>query len=197
MAEHRRKLNISGHALAEPTQSPTPPGSSSPLALGEQTSLVDLVPALRAFARSLCGSIDEADDLVRETLIKAIAGLEGLDGSRVRPWIFATMRRVSLARHGGAAPQPHASFGCLSESSATSTPAYMQAGPKIACAIDRLPGPEREATVLVCMLGLSHEDAADICDCDTATIKARIRDARTSMAVLLGAETSAAPEKPN
>jgi len=197
MAEHRRKLTASDPALAEQTQPITYPGGSSLPSSGEQTNLVDLVPALRAFARSLCGSIDEADNLVRETLIKGIADLDGLDGSRVKPWIFATMRRASLARLEGAAPQPRGPASCLSEPFATDTQEQMETGPRIARAIDLLADPERQAIVLVCMLGLSYEDAADICDCDTATIKGRIQNARTRMAVLSGVPTEATPEKSN
>ncbi|RVA37660.1 hypothetical protein EN933_29020 [Mesorhizobium sp. M7A.F.Ca.US.001.01.1.1] len=45
--------------------------------------------------------------------------------------------------------------------------------------MDRLPVLERQATVLVRMIGLSHEDAANICDCDIATIEGRMQRART------------------
>ncbi|RUY20503.1 hypothetical protein EN974_31960 [Mesorhizobium sp. M7A.F.Ca.CA.001.12.2.1] len=50
--------------------------------------------------------------------------------------------------------------------------------------MDRLPVLERQATVLVRMIGLSHEDAANICDCDIATIEGRMQRARTRLAAL-------------
>ncbi|MEI9413714.1 sigma factor-like helix-turn-helix DNA-binding protein [Mesorhizobium sp. Cs1321R2N1] len=195
MAEHRRKLNASGPGLPEQIQPSTCPGGSSLAGSGEQTNLVELIPALRAFARSLSGSIDEADDLVRETLMKGIADLDGLDGSRVKPWIFATMRRASLARLQGTASQPREPASCLSQPFAADPRGQMETGPKIARAIDVLASLERQAIVLVCMLGLSYEDAADVCDCDAATIKGRLQDARKGMAVLLGSPTK--PERPN
>ncbi|TPL87248.1 sigma factor-like helix-turn-helix DNA-binding protein [Mesorhizobium sp. B2-3-12] len=197
MTEHHSDLNASGPVLAEQTQPATYPGGLSLPGSGEQTNLVDLVPALRAFARSLSGSIDEADNLVRETLIKGIADLDGVDGGRVKPWIFATMRRASLARLEDMDSQSRGRASCLSEPFASEALEQMGTGPGIARAIDLLADQERQAIVLVCMLGLSYEDAADICDCDTATIKGRIQDARTRMVVQSGAPAEATPEQSN
>ena len=36
-----------------------------------KSALLGLIPNLRAFAVSLCGDIERADDLVQETLMKA------------------------------------------------------------------------------------------------------------------------------
>ncbi len=47
--------------------------------MGLDASLRDAVlaavPSLRAFAISLCGNVDRADDLVQETLLRALANI--------------------------------------------------------------------------------------------------------------------------
>ena len=51
--------------------------------------LLKAVPALRAFAMSLSGNPDRADDLVQETLLKAWAGRNSFTpGSTVSAWLF-------------------------------------------------------------------------------------------------------------
>ncbi|MDI6837313.1 MAG: sigma factor, partial [Rhizobiaceae bacterium] len=61
--------------------------------------IVDLIPALRAFARSLCRQPDEADDLVQETLMKALGNLDKFErGTRLKSWLFTIMRNTFLTR---------------------------------------------------------------------------------------------------
>ncbi|RUZ59679.1 sigma factor-like helix-turn-helix DNA-binding protein, partial [Mesorhizobium sp. M7A.F.Ca.US.007.01.1.1] len=83
-----------------------------------------------------------------------------------------------------AAPRHERSSGCLSQRLAGDAQAWSGNGLRIARAMDRLPVLERQATVLVRMIGLSHEDAANICDCDIATIEGRMQRARTRLAAL-------------
>ena len=40
-----------------------------------QAEIVDLIPALRAFARTFYRETGDADDLVQETLTRALAGI--------------------------------------------------------------------------------------------------------------------------
>ena len=50
------------------------------------------VPNLRAFAMSLSGSLDRADDLVQETLLRAIAKAHLWQaGTDIRAWLFTIM----------------------------------------------------------------------------------------------------------
>ncbi|MEZ2328981.1 sigma factor-like helix-turn-helix DNA-binding protein [Mesorhizobium sp. RCC_202] len=195
MAEHRRQPELFDPDTQKQIQPSTQSARSSPSGDAAQTNLVDLVPALRAFARSLRGSLEEADDLVRETLIKGMAGLYDIEESHVKPWLFATMRTTYLAKLGDAASQHDRTSGCLSQSLAGNAQAGTRDGREMARAMDRLPAPERHAAVLVCMIGLSYEDAAAICDCDATTIKGRIQDARTRLAAML--DTSTTSSKPN
>jgi RNA polymerase sigma-70 factor, ECF subfamily len=53
------------------------------------------VPSLRAFAISLCGNVDRADDLVQETLLRAWANLDSFEpGTNMSAWLFTILRNL-------------------------------------------------------------------------------------------------------
>ena len=63
--------------------------------------IVEAIPALRAFARSLARDPAEADDLVQETLTKAIARIDQFQpGTRLRSWLFTILRNTFYTRYG-------------------------------------------------------------------------------------------------
>src|ERR1700682_6633065 len=53
------------------------------------------VPNLRAFAISLSGNADRADDLVQETLLRAIANIDSFQpGSNLPAWLSPILRNL-------------------------------------------------------------------------------------------------------
>ena len=57
--------------------------------------LVRAIPSLRAFALSLCGNAERADDLVQETLMKAWANLSSfVEGTNLSAWLFTILRNA-------------------------------------------------------------------------------------------------------
>ena len=66
-----------------------------------QKELVAYLLNMRAFAITLCGNIDEADDLVQEALHKAWKHLRAYqEGTNMRAWLFTILRN---RHHFGAA----------------------------------------------------------------------------------------------
>ena len=58
-------------------------------------SMLEAVPSLRAFAISLCGNADRADDLVQETLLRALANIDSFQpGSNLPAWLFSILRNL-------------------------------------------------------------------------------------------------------
>src|ERR1051325_7575406 len=58
-------------------------------------AMLAAVPSLRAFAISLSGNIDRADDLVQETLLRAIANINSFQpGTNMSGWMFAILRNL-------------------------------------------------------------------------------------------------------
>src|ERR1700687_2286203 len=58
-------------------------------------AVLGAVPSLRAFAISLCGNVDRADDLVQETLLRAIANINSFEpGTNMSAWLFTILRNL-------------------------------------------------------------------------------------------------------
>ena len=53
------------------------------------------VPSVRAFAISLSGNVDRADDLVQETLLRALANIHSFQpGTNLSAWLFTILRNL-------------------------------------------------------------------------------------------------------
>jgi RNA polymerase sigma factor (sigma-70 family) len=150
--------------------------------------VVELIPALRAFARSFCRNQEDADDLVQETLTKAIANLDRFTaGTRLKSWLFTIMRNTFYTRIKVAKREAPGLTGCVSEQPLEpASQEWTQRSYEVARAIDCLPEEQRQVIVLVCMIGISYEEAATVCGCGIGTIKSRINRARTKLAITLG-----------
>ena len=58
-----------------------------------KTEMLGLVPFLRAFARSLTGNQEAADDLAQETLVKAWQSRSSfIPGTNLKAWLFTILR---------------------------------------------------------------------------------------------------------
>ena len=158
---------------------------------GSSSEVVELIPALRAFARTLCRNSSDADDLVQETLTKGIANLDKFEpGTRMKSWLFTIMRNTFYTRikiHNREAP------GLTDCASARpieqATQEWSVRGKELVAAINRLPVQHREVIVLIGMLGMSYEEVAEVCGCAMGTVKSRLNRARASLLDDLG-ETS-------
>jgi DNA-directed RNA polymerase specialized sigma24 family protein len=69
-----------------------------------RAELLANVPSLRKFALSLCGTIDGADDLVQETLLRAVTHLDSFrPGTNLAAWLMTILRNLfasSIASDG-------------------------------------------------------------------------------------------------
>ena len=60
-----------------------------------ETLLVEEIPALRRYARALCGDVVEADDLVQECLLRAVGRRRlWISHQGMRPWLFTMMHNI-------------------------------------------------------------------------------------------------------
>ena len=66
-----------------------------PLTESLRNDILAAVPSLRAFAISLSGNADRADDLVQETLLRALANIDSFQpGSNLPAWLFTILRNL-------------------------------------------------------------------------------------------------------
>jgi RNA polymerase sigma-70 factor (ECF subfamily) len=158
------------------------------------------VPRLRAFAVSLCGSIDRADDLVQETLVKALANIDSFrPGTNLTAWLFTILRNHFRSEYRKRRREVEDVDGRHTE---TLRSQPEQIGRielnEFRAALTRLPPDQREALVLVGASGFSYEEAAQICGCAVGTIKSRLSRGRTHLAAILDVEgaTDFGPDAP-
>ena len=149
--------------------------------------LVGEIPNLRAFAASLSGSMQAADDLVQDTLLKAWGHSDKFtEGTNIRAWLFTILRNTyySLYRRKGREVQDTDGF----YSSKIAVPGNQESSIDLAdfrLALAKLPEEQREVLIMVGAVGLSYEEAAEVCDVAVGTIKSRVNRARNRLAELL------------
>jgi RNA polymerase sigma-70 factor (ECF subfamily) len=145
------------------------------------------VPRLRAFAISLTGSVDRADDLVQETLLRAWTHFDSFQtGTNLNAWLFTILRNLFLSDYRKRKREVEDSDGSYSEclSSMPEQIGSIQFG-EFRTALAQLPPDQREALILVGADGLSYEETAQICGCAVGTVKSRVNRARTRLAKIL------------
>jgi len=157
-----------------------------------KAELLATIPSLRAFAMSLAGQPDRADDLVQETLMKAWANLSRYEaGTNLRAWLFTILRNTFYSEHRKHRLEIEDADGHLA--AGLSTPARQNDHmdfEDFRVALLQLAPDQREALILVGASGLSYEEAAEICGCAVGTIKSRVNRARGRLGELLGLESA-------
>lgn len=151
-------------------------------------STVEWIPALRAFARSLTRNTAEADDLVQETLLKAIRHKEKFKrGTNLRAWLFTIMRNTFFNERVKQNRESPGEADCVADRPWTApTQEWTVRGNEVVDAVNRLPVHYREVFILVVMLGESYETSAEICEVAVGTVKSRVNRARCMVIEDLG-----------
>jgi RNA polymerase sigma-70 factor (ECF subfamily) len=154
---------------------------------GVRETMLAAVPGLRAFAMSLTGRIDRADDLVQETLLRALTNIDSFQpGTNMSAWLFTILRNLFRSEYRKRRREVEDGEGRFSASlkSPPEQPGHMEFE-EFRAALAKLPPDQREALVLVGASGFSYEEAAQICGSAVGTIKSRVNRARTRLAELL------------
>jgi RNA polymerase sigma-70 factor, ECF subfamily len=155
--------------------------------LGEQ--IVQLLPRLRRFARSLANSVQDADDLVQLAIERALSRSEQLrPQGQLSSWMFGILRNawIDEARARGrrtklfVAPE-------LGENVADPAASSHADTLSVQAAMARLPDEQREVISLVLVEGLSYKEAAEIVGVPVGTVTSRLARGRDSLQTMLGA----------
>ncbi len=157
------------------------------LAHSVKDAMLAAIPSLRAFAISLCGNVDRADDLVQETLLRAIANVDSFQpGTNMPAWLFTILRNLFRSDYRKRRREVEDADGHHADSlkSHPEQPGRIEFE-EFRAALSKLPEDQREALLLVGASGFSYEEAATICDCAVGTIKSRVNRARNRLTALL------------
>jgi RNA polymerase sigma-70 factor, ECF subfamily len=161
-----------------------------------QATLVSTIPELRAFALSLCGNRDRADDLVQEALLSAWAHLDDFEeGTNMAAWLFTILRNRFINDYRKARIWVEDVNGKYAEGVPIRP---NQDGwallADLRAALARLPARQREAVILVGASGLTIAEAASVCGCELGTIKSRVNRARVRLAELMHGDIESVEE---
>jgi RNA polymerase sigma-70 factor (ECF subfamily) len=149
--------------------------------------LLATLPSLRAFAVSLSGRLDRADDLVQDTMMKAWAKQDSYQmGTNIKAWLFTILRNEFYSQMRKRGREVQDTDGAFTERMAVHPSQYgVLDMADFKKALDTLPPDQREAIVLIGASGFSYEEAADICHCAVGTMKSRVSRARTRLQDIL------------
>jgi RNA polymerase sigma-70 factor (ECF subfamily) len=149
--------------------------------------LLATLPSLRAFAVSLSGRHDRADDLVQDTMMKAWAKQDSFQmGTNIKAWLFTILRNEFYSQMRKRGREVQDTDGAFTERMSVHPSQYgVLDMADFKKALDSLPPDQREAVVLIGASGFSYEEAAEICHCAVGTMKSRVSRARTRLQDIL------------
>jgi RNA polymerase sigma-70 factor (ECF subfamily) len=138
----------------------------------KRSEVIDGIAHLRAFAMVLAGDRQRADGFVRDTIVQTFTAVNRpstVISLRVR--MFAGVRKLHYAalRQSAALPPPQPETQSSKEDGLESD--------ELLGIFRALRDEQREALILTVASGLSHEQAAEVCDCQIDTVKSRVLDA--------------------
>jgi RNA polymerase sigma-70 factor, ECF subfamily len=148
--------------------------------------LLDTIPKLRAYSISLCRTTGKGDDLVQETLAKALANAHNFEpGSNMIAWLYTILRNEFYSEYRKRRREVEDNEGRhasrLRVSPSQEGHVYLL---DVRDALDRLTAEHREALMLS-VTGLSYDEAAAVCGCAVGTMKSRTSRARDRLAQML------------
>ena len=150
-------------------------------------TLPDHLPALRAFAISLCGDGTAADDLVQDTIIKAWTNIDKFQaGTNMRAWLFTILRNTFFSDKHKRKREVADPEG-LHAAKLFERPAHdgRLAFNDFRRAFNALSPEHREVLILAGASGFSYEDVAQMTGVAVGTVKSRVNRARARLCELL------------
>ena len=161
---------------------------SSSAASDPRDEIVTHLPAMRAFALSLCRNGSTADDLVQDTIVKAWKNIEKFKaGTNMRAWLFTILRNTFYSDRRKAKREVADVDGQMA-ATLSQKPDHdgRMAMNDFETQFAKLPSEQREALMLVGAMGFSYEEAAETCRVAVGTIKSRVNRGRVRLIELLG-----------
>lgn len=161
---------------------------------GLEREIVGLLPRLRRFARTLTATPADADDLVQQTLERALTRRgQWRPGTRLDSWMFRIMKNAWIdetraRRRQGGLFAPAEEGERVGDDGAGAMETRLAAA-EVARAMARLPDEQRLAVALVLVEGLSYQEAAEVLEIPAGTLTSRLVRGRMALTADLS-ETS-------
>lgn len=154
---------------------------------GSDRDFVQHIPRLRRYARALTGDRGRADDLVQDTLERALVKFHlWQPGSDLRAWLFTIMHNVFVNQVRSGLNSMTSPLDDETELPAMrATQSDRLEVRDLQAALLRVPEEQREILLLVGLEQLTYEEAAGVLGIPIGTVMSRLSRARERLRVLL------------
>lgn len=139
------------------------------------------IPALRRFARALTREPETADDLVQDTLVRALRSEHLFHGGEVRTWMYTILANLNRNRLRSLARRPV--MVPVDDGDAAVDAA--EGSRDIERALASLVDEQRDALLLVVLEGLSYREVAEVQGVPIGTVMSRLARARQQLKIFL------------
>ncbi|MEH6472432.1 MAG: sigma-70 family RNA polymerase sigma factor [Halopseudomonas sp.] len=145
--------------------------------------IVEWIPHLRRYARSLLHNAVQADDLVQDCLLRAIEKQHQLrPESNLRAWLFTLMHNLYVNQIRHLQRQPvSVSLDDEPSSDQPLEPEQQARQQQLQRQMSRLPFDQREVLALVALEGFSYQQVAEIVQIPVGTVMSRLSRARETL----------------
>ena len=147
------------------------------------------IPALRRYARALTRNADIADDLVQDTLVRALRSEHLFHGGEVRSWLYTILTNLNRNRLRSLARRP--ALSPIEDNDAPDMAGPEAGGRDIERALATLVDDQRTALLLVVLEGLSYREVAEVQGIPIGTVMSRLARARAQIKSFLDGERPA------
>lgn len=150
------------------------------------------IPRLRRYARALTGDRSAADDLVQDTLERALSRFHlWRHGSDLRAWLFTIMHNIFVNQARSRARHQHEALEADPNAEALRgrDPEWLELR-DLAGALAHVPDEQRAVLLLVGLEQFTYDEAARILDIPIGTVMSRLSRGRERLRVLLGGEAA-------
>jgi RNA polymerase sigma-70 factor (ECF subfamily) len=147
------------------------------------------IPALRRYARALTRHAETADDLVQDTLVRALRSEHLFHGGEVRSWLCTILTNLNRNRLRSLARRP--ALSSIDDNDAPDMAGPEAGGRDIERALATLVEDQRAALMLVVLEGLSYREVAEVQGVPIGTVMSRLARARVQIKSYLDGERPA------
>jgi RNA polymerase sigma-70 factor (ECF subfamily) len=150
---------------------------------GFRPSVEAAIPALRRYARALTRDAELADDLVQDTLVRALRSEHLFHGGDVRSWLYTILTNLNRNRLRSLARRPM--LTPLEDDDSPDMAGPEAGGRDIERALATLVDDQRTALLLVVLEGLSYREVAEVQGVPIGTVMSRLARARMQIKAYL------------
>jgi RNA polymerase sigma-70 factor (ECF subfamily) len=151
-----------------------------------RNSLQAAIPALRRYARALTRDAEVADDLVQDTLVRALRSEHLFHEGDVRSWLYTILTNLNRNRLRTLARRP--ALTPIEEGDAADMSGPEAGARDIERALASLVEDQRAALLLVVLEGLSYREVAEVQGVPIGTVMSRLARARVQLKAYLDGE---------